>query len=112
MRSPTTATYSCPDRLVRVMLNACPRLTGQSPPAIAQHFLDWQMPRLQPDAAPSSSRPPRQKGHTEVYRGAEYSVDFVLKLRAEVVVDDASVDKVVDAIIAAAHTGKIGDGKV
>jgi nitrogen regulatory protein P-II 1 len=54
----------------------------------------------------------RQKGHTEVYRGAEYSVDFVPKVRIDVVVDDADVDKVVDAIIGAARTGKIGDGKV
>jgi nitrogen regulatory protein P-II 1 len=54
----------------------------------------------------------RQKGHTEVYRGAEYSVDFVPKVRIEVVVDDAIVDKVVDSIIQTARTGKIGDGKV
>ena len=54
----------------------------------------------------------RQKGHTEVYRGAEYAVDFVPKLRVEVVVDDLSVDKVVDAVVEAARTGKIGDGKV
>ena len=54
----------------------------------------------------------RQKGHTEVYRGAEYSVDFVPKVRIEVVVDDSIVDKVVDSIILAARTGKIGDGKV
>jgi nitrogen regulatory protein P-II 1 len=54
----------------------------------------------------------RQKGHTEVYRGAEYSVDFVPKVRIEVAVDDHDVDKVVDAIIGAARTGKIGDGKV
>ena len=54
----------------------------------------------------------RQKGHTEVYRGAEYAVDFVPKVRVEVVVDDAAVDKVVDSIVAAARTGKIGDGKV
>jgi nitrogen regulatory protein P-II 1 len=54
----------------------------------------------------------RQKGHTEVYRGAEYSVDFVPKVRVEVAVDDDVVDKVVDAIVAAARTGKIGDGKV
>ena len=54
----------------------------------------------------------RQKGHTEVYRGAEYSVDFVPKVRVEVVVDDAAVDKVVDVIVQAARTGKIGDGKV
>lgn len=54
----------------------------------------------------------RQKGHTEVYRGAEYSVDFVPKVRIEVVVDDSIVDKVVDSIVRAAHTGKIGDGKV
>jgi nitrogen regulatory protein P-II 1 len=54
----------------------------------------------------------RQKGHTEVYRGAEYSVDFVPKVRIEVVADDAMADKVVDAVVEAARTGKIGDGKV
>jgi nitrogen regulatory protein P-II 1 len=54
----------------------------------------------------------RQKGHTEVYRGAEYSVDFVPKVRVEVVADDMQADKVVDAIVEAARTGKIGDGKV
>jgi len=54
----------------------------------------------------------RQKGHTEVYRGAEYQVDFVPKARVDVLVDDAHVDAVVDAIIGAAKTGKIGDGKV
>ena len=54
----------------------------------------------------------RQKGHTEVYRGAEYSVDFVPKVRVEVVADDTLADKVVDAVIEAARTGKIGDGKV
>lgn len=54
----------------------------------------------------------RQKGHTEVYRGAEYSVDFVPKVRIEVVVEAAAADKVVDAIVTAARTGKIGDGKV
>lgn len=54
----------------------------------------------------------RQKGHTEVYRGAEYSVDFVPKIRVEVVVDDAQVDKTVEALVEAARTGKIGDGKV
>jgi nitrogen regulatory protein P-II 1 len=54
----------------------------------------------------------RQKGHTEVYRGAEYSVDFVPKVQVEVVVDDPMADKVVDAICEAARTGKIGDGKV
>jgi nitrogen regulatory protein P-II 1 len=54
----------------------------------------------------------RQKGHTEVYRGAEYSVDFVPKVRVEVVTDDTQVDKVVDAVVDAAWTGKIGDGKV
>jgi nitrogen regulatory protein PII len=54
----------------------------------------------------------RQKGHTEVYRGAEYSVDFVPKVRIEVVIDDSIVDKVVDSIVQAARTGKIGDGKV
>ena len=54
----------------------------------------------------------RQRGHTEVYRGAEYTVDFVPKARVEVVVDDEDVDRVVDAIVAAARTDKIGDGKV
>jgi nitrogen regulatory protein P-II 1 len=54
----------------------------------------------------------RQKGHTEVYRGAEYTVDFVPKVRVEVLVDGIDVDKVVDAIVTAARTGKIGDGKV
>jgi nitrogen regulatory protein P-II 1 len=54
----------------------------------------------------------RQKGHTEVYRGAEYAVDFVPKIRVEVAVDDPVADKVVDAIVQAARTGKIGDGKV
>ena len=54
----------------------------------------------------------RQKGHTEVYRGAEYAVDFVPKVRVEVVADDALADKVVDAVVEAARTGKIGDGKV
>ena len=54
----------------------------------------------------------RQKGHTEVYRGAEYSVDFVPKVRVEVVVDDALSDKVVDAVVESSRTGKIGDGKV
>lgn len=54
----------------------------------------------------------RQKGHTEVYRGAEYSVDFVPKVRIEVVTDDTAAEKVVDAIAETARTGKIGDGKV
>jgi nitrogen regulatory protein P-II 1 len=54
----------------------------------------------------------RQRGHTEVYRGAEYEVDFVPKLRMEVLVDDAQADEVVNAIVTAASTGKIGDGKV
>ena len=54
----------------------------------------------------------RQRGHTEVYRGAEYQVDFVPKIRLEIVADDADVDRLVDAISAAARTDKIGDGKV
>ena len=54
----------------------------------------------------------RQRGHTEVYRGAEYTVDLVPKVRIEVVVDDADADRVVDAIVSAAQTGRIGDGKV
>ncbi|MDQ0786902.1 nitrogen regulatory protein P-II 1 [Streptomyces sp. B3I7] len=54
----------------------------------------------------------RQRGHTEVYRGAEYRVDLVPKVRIEVVVSDADAEPVIDAIVAAARTGKIGDGKV
>ncbi|KUL68606.1 MULTISPECIES: P-II family nitrogen regulator [unclassified Streptomyces] len=54
----------------------------------------------------------RQRGHTEVYRGAEYQVDLVPKTRIEVVVEDAVADDVVGAVLRAAHTGKIGDGKV
>ena len=54
----------------------------------------------------------RQKGHTEVYRGAEYTVDLVPKVRVEVLVDDADVDDVVDVVVKAAQTGQIGDGKV
>jgi nitrogen regulatory protein P-II 1 len=54
----------------------------------------------------------RQRGHTEVYRGAEYEVDFVPKIRVEIVVDDVQVDEVVDAVVRTAATGKIGDGKV
>jgi nitrogen regulatory protein P-II 1 len=54
----------------------------------------------------------RQRGHTEVYRGAEYTVDFVPKVRVEILIDDAEVSRVVDALVDAARTGKIGDGKV
>jgi nitrogen regulatory protein P-II 1 len=54
----------------------------------------------------------RQKGHTEVYRGAEYHVDFIPKARIEVVVDDEHAGAVVEAILATARTGKIGDGKI
>jgi len=54
----------------------------------------------------------RQRGHTEVYRGAEYQVDFVPKVKIEVVVADDDTDKLVAAIVEAARTGKIGDGKV
>jgi nitrogen regulatory protein P-II 1 len=54
----------------------------------------------------------RQRGHTENYRGAEYQVDFVPKLRLEVLVDDEQAEAVVDGIVTAAATGKIGDGKV
>jgi nitrogen regulatory protein P-II 1 len=54
----------------------------------------------------------RQRGHTEVYRGAEYRVDLVPKSKLEVLVDEGEVDKVVEAIVHAAQTGKIGDGKV
>jgi nitrogen regulatory protein P-II 1 len=54
----------------------------------------------------------RQKGHTEVYRGAEYTVDLVPKVRIDVLVDDADADAVIDAIVGAAQSGRIGDGKV
>ena len=54
----------------------------------------------------------RQKGHTEIYRGAEYTVNFLPKMKIEVAVADDEVDKVVDAISAAAKTGQIGDGKI
>ncbi|MGI8535611.1 MAG: P-II family nitrogen regulator [Mycobacteriales bacterium] len=54
----------------------------------------------------------RQRGHTEVYRGAEYTVAFVPKVRIEVLVDDADATRLVDAVVAAASTGSIGDGKV
>ncbi len=54
----------------------------------------------------------RQKGHTELYRGAEYVVDFLPKVKIEAAVDDAIVDRVIEAIEGAARTGKIGDGKI
>ncbi len=54
----------------------------------------------------------RQKGHTELYRGAEYVVDFLPKIKVEIAVDDGLVEKVIEAITAAARTGKIGDGKI
>ncbi|GAA2855157.1 P-II family nitrogen regulator [Pseudonocardia halophobica] len=54
----------------------------------------------------------RQRGHTEVYRGADYQMDFVPKVRIEIVVDDSVVEKTVDAVVQASRTGKIGDGKV
>ena len=54
----------------------------------------------------------RQKGHTELYRGAEYVVDFLPKIKVEVVLGDDMVDQAVEAIVKAAHTGKIGDGKI
>lgn len=54
----------------------------------------------------------RQKGHTEMYRGAEYVVDFLPKIKVEVAVDDDRVDTVIDTIISAAWTGKVGDGKI
>ena len=54
----------------------------------------------------------RQKGHTELYRGAEYVVDFLPKVKIEAAVDDAIVDRVIEAVEAAARTGKIGDGKI
>ncbi len=54
----------------------------------------------------------RQRGHTEVYRGAEYTIDFVPKVRIELLVEDADVERLLEAVVAAARTGKIGDGKV
>ncbi|WP_319239776.1 P-II family nitrogen regulator [uncultured Propionivibrio sp.] len=54
----------------------------------------------------------RQKGHTELYRGAEYVVDFLPKVKIEIVVPDGSVEAAIESIIKAAHTGKIGDGKI
>ena len=54
----------------------------------------------------------RQKGHTEIYRGAEYVVDFLPKIKMEIIVDGEQVDQVVEAIVDAARTGKIGDGKI
>jgi len=54
----------------------------------------------------------RQKGHTELYRGAEYVVDFLPKMKLEIVVDDDKVDGVIEAVVKAAQTGKIGDGKI
>jgi nitrogen regulatory protein P-II 1 len=54
----------------------------------------------------------RQKGHTEMYRGTEYTVDFVPKVKVEVVVDDSKVQSALETIVKAAHTGQIGDGKI
>lgn len=54
----------------------------------------------------------RQKGHTELYRGAEYVVDFLPKIKLEIITTDEMAEAVIDAIVAAAHTGKIGDGKL
>ena len=54
----------------------------------------------------------RQKGHTELYRGAEYQVDFLPKIKIEVVVNDTEVERCVEAVVTAARTGKIGDGKI
>ncbi len=54
----------------------------------------------------------RQKGHTEIYRGSEYTVDFLPKVKLEIVIDDPRVEEVVQAIVKTANTGKIGDGKI
>ena len=54
----------------------------------------------------------RQKGHTELYRGAEYVVDFLPKIKLEIVIDDAQLDEVIDVIMKTAQTGRIGDGKI
>ncbi|MDY0083682.1 MAG: P-II family nitrogen regulator [Ignavibacteriaceae bacterium] len=54
----------------------------------------------------------RQKGHTETYRGSEYQIEFIPKIKIEVVVDDALLDKAIDAIVRSAKTGQVGDGKI
>ncbi len=54
----------------------------------------------------------RQKGHTEIYRGAEYKVDFLPKIKMEIIVESEMVDKVIEVVVEAARTGKIGDGKI
>ena len=54
----------------------------------------------------------RQKGHTEIYRGAEYKVDFLPKIKVEIIVEAEMVDKIIDVVVEAARTGKIGDGKI
>ncbi len=54
----------------------------------------------------------RQKGHTEIYRGAEYMVDFIPKVKVEIIIEEKRVESVIEAIIAAVRTGKIGDGKI
>ena len=54
----------------------------------------------------------RQRGHTEVYRGAEYQVDFVPKVKVEVLCDDGQVERIIETVVAAARTGQIGDGKI
>ncbi len=54
----------------------------------------------------------RQRGHTEVYRGQEYTIDFVPKVRVEILVEEADIDRVIDSIVTAARTDKIGDGKI
>lgn len=54
----------------------------------------------------------RQRGHTEVYRGAEYSIDFIPKIRVEILVDDADLERIVAVVVEGASTGKIGDGKI
>lgn len=54
----------------------------------------------------------RQKGHTEIYRGAEYVIDFLPKLKIEIIISSEQVEQVIDTIVAAAQTGKIGDGKI
>ena len=54
----------------------------------------------------------RQRGHTEIYRGAEYAVEFIPKTKIEIAVDNVLLDQVIDAVMKAAHTGKVGDGKI
>ena len=120
------ATYEGPDRMERIVaaakkegaLTLYTTIAEKNLPAIVKPFVMDQvracLRRLEVTGMTvgEASGYGRQRGHTEVYRGGDYRVDFVPKVRVEVVVDDTVVDDVVDAIVAGARTGKIGDGKV